>query len=232
MAFRKKFMHVLNDSVDLAVIQECEHKDKLTIALQNIPYNDIIWYGDNPHKGIAVISFNDVYIKRKPNFNPEFQYVLPVDVTVNDQRLTLFAIWTMPHKTERQKRYVGQIWGAIHYYKKAFKEASILIGDFNSNAIWDAEYKIGNHSDVVSFLKVFGISSLYHDLHNEAHGEESEPTIYLLKQKSKPYHLDYCFASSSLVTERTSIDVGAIEDWLMYSDHMPVVVRNLELGRS
>ncbi len=229
MAFRKKFMHVLDDSIDIAVIQECEHKEKLEIALADTPYNDIIWYGNNKHKGIAVISFNDVHVTLSKNFNTEFEYILPIDVSVNNTHLNLFAIWAMPHKTERRKRYVGQIWGAINYYKKAFESPSILIGDFNSNAIWDKEHKNGNHSDVVSFLDDFGISSLYHELKEEVHGTESEPTIYLLKQHTKPYHLDYCFISKTMLSNQTTIEIGGIEEWLEYSDHMPLFVKGLNL---
>lgn len=227
MAFRKKFMHVLNPSIDIAVIQECEHIEKLKIGLAGTPHNEIIWYGNNIHKGIAIISFNDVHIALSEHFNQEFEYILPIDLIIKKQHLKLFAIWAMPHKLERRKRYVGQIWGAVNYYKEAFESNSILIGDFNSNAIWDKEHKHGNHSDVVSFLDKYNIRSLYHELKNEAPGQEKEPTIYLLKQKSKPYHLDYCFASNELITAKTTIEVGRIEDWLKYSDHMPLMVKGL-----
>ena len=37
------------------------------------------------------------------------------------------------------------------------------------------------------------IISLYHTIKSEDHGEEKDPTLYLLKKQTKPYHLDYCF---------------------------------------
>jgi endonuclease/exonuclease/phosphatase family metal-dependent hydrolase len=40
---------------------------------------------------------------------------------------------------------------------------------------------------------------------------------------TKPYHIDYAFASADLVG-RCELDVGKSIDWLHLSDHMPLVV--------
>ena len=227
MAFRKKYESLISMKPDLLVIQECENESKLQKALDQIDYHQIIWYGKNPNKGVAVISFNNIKIELSPDHNPEYEYVIPIKVKVGRRKINLFAIWAMPHKTDRKKNYVGQIWGAINYYKTELKKNSILIGDFNSNAFWDDKYKIGNHSQVVQFLNERKIYSLYHRQENLNHGDEKDPTIYLLKQKTKPYHLDYCFASSKLISEKTTCEIGKHDDWIKLSDHMPVVVKGL-----
>ena len=227
MAFRKKYQTVLNSKIDLAIIQECENPEKLKTALSKIKHNQIIWHGNNPNKGIAIISFKNVTIKLNKSFNPEFEYILPIKLTVEKRVINLLAIWAMPHPTTNAKSYVGQIWQAIHYYKNLLKEDSILVGDFNSNAFWDNKRKEGNHSDVVDFLQNLQIKSIYHISRKLEHGKERQPTFYLVKNRRKPYHLDYCFVSKSIINSQTKLRIGSYNKWIGFSDHMPVWIDHL-----
>ncbi|GLR19867.1 endonuclease/exonuclease/phosphatase family protein [Portibacter lacus] len=226
MAFRKKWNAVVELNPDILVIQECEHESKYKLD-QLIPdYNEFIWIGENLNKGIGIISFNNYHIDLLPNYSDDFKYIIPLEVT-GVSTFNLFAIWAMPHKT-KLKSYVGQIWNALNYYHSEINASSLLVGDWNSNAIWNHERKIGNHGQVVDFLEEFGIRSIYHELRKEEHGDELEPTLFLLKNKEKPYHMDYCFASKDKITEKTTVRVGKYEDWIHLSDHMPVIVDHLE----
>lgn len=54
MAFRKKYKKVMELKPDLLVIQECENDAKLNSHLNSLNYNQLVWIGNNPHKGIAV----------------------------------------------------------------------------------------------------------------------------------------------------------------------------------
>ncbi len=229
MAFRKKYEKVVALKPDLLVIQECENGIKLQSHLESIDYNQLIWYGNNPNKGVAILSFNDLKIEINPNHNPEFEYIIPVDLYLGKRKINLFCIWAMPHKTVRAKRYVGQIWGAINYYEKDLNDDSILIGDFNSNAIWDEKKRVGNHTDVVNFLDKKNIKSIYHNNSGIKHGEEKDPTLFLLKNKEKPYHIDYCFLSNALFSKQTTIEIGKYKEWIKLSDHMPLIVNNVIL---
>ncbi len=200
---------------------------KLPLELRH-NYNQFIWVGDNINKGVGIISFNDYQIKLSDCYTDQFKYIIPLEVTRSDKSVFyLFALWAMPDKV-KAKSYVGQVWGAMKHYKSLISEKSILIGDFNSNQIWDKERKGGNHTHCVDLLASNDIESLYHRQNKEAHGSESTPTIYLLKQMNKPYHLDYCFASQSMITHQTSIEIGDPAIWLERSDHMPLVVRGLQ----
>ena len=230
MAFRKKYEYVTAIGTDLLVIQECEHKQILEKALDLEAYNDIIWIGNNKNKGLGVISFNDYYLEQLDVYNEAYKYVLPLKLSKERNSINVLAIWAMPHEKDRKKDYVGQVWGAINYYKHLFDGPTILVGDFNSNAIWNAQRKEGNHTDVVNFLAAKKILSLYHNENKVEHGEEKDPTIYLLKNLKKPYHLDYCFASSKLIGNKTSIEVGKHKDWLKLSDHMPLLINGLKFG--
>ncbi len=229
MAFRKKFESIIKLKPDVLVIQECESHAKLGKHLEEINYNQIIWYGNNPNKGIAILSFNSFGIEINENHNPEFDYIIPIKLKLNQKIINLFAIWAMPHKSQRNKGYVGQIWGAINYYEQELNKESILIGDFNSNAMWDKKRKIGNHTDVVHFLAQKEIHSMYHESHKRNHGGEQDPTLFLLKNKQKPYHMDYCFASATLSSKETTFSIGRYEDWIGLSDHMPIIIDHLNI---
>lgn len=227
MAFRKKWPRIVSFQPDLLIIQECEQESKYK-ASQRIPnYNEFIWVGDNPNKGVGILSFNDYHIELVEDYNKAFRYVIPIKVT-GATTFNLFAIWAMPHKN-RLKGYVGQIWRALQYYKSYLSTDTILVGDWNSNAIWDTTRKIGNHAQCVALLQKHHIVSVYHELKGEMPGKELEPTLYLLKQATKPYHLDYCFVPKKMISDQTSIEVGRMADWMDVSDHMPVMVSGLRL---
>jgi exonuclease III len=46
----------------------------------------------------------------------------------------------------------------------------------------------------------------------------------MYRHKDKPYHIDYCFASKDLLDKVSSVEIGDYDDWIKYSDHVPVVV--------
>jgi len=227
MAFRRKWQYLLPYSPDIMVIQECEHVSKYKPA-DLIPVdNQFIWHGENLNKGIGIIALNGYQIKISDNYRKKYKYIIPIKVTrPAGETFNLFAIWAMSDKV-KAKSYVGQVWAAVKYYKKNFSEDTILIGDFNSNQIWDTERKKGNHTDCVNLFAKHNIESIYHRQTREAHGSESTPTIYLLKQLTKPFHLDYCFASQSIIKPSTKISIGTPEKWLTRSDHMPLIIDDL-----
>jgi len=227
MAFRKKWPHLLTFDPDIMVIQECEVKSKYALGQQIPGLNDFIWIGDNENKGIGILSFKNIRLSLASEHVDKFRYIVPVDVT-GYISVRLWAIWAMPEKGSKRNSYVGQIWNAVNHYKSFLKsKQTILIGDFNSNAIWDQERYPENHSMLVKLLAERNIHSLYHEQTGEAHGLESIPTFFLVKKKEKPYHLDYCFASSDLIKPETTIEVGHFADWIKLSDHVPLIIGNL-----
>jgi len=223
MAFRNKYSHIISLKPDLIIIQECENEEKLKLAFDKIDYNQILWFGDNPNKGIAVISFQDYTMELRDDYNSNFKYIIPLSLKINSIKVNLFAIWAMPHKSKKSKSYIGQIWEAIHYYSKELNNPSILIGDFNSHIRWDSKRSPGNHTGVVAFLESKHIVSCYHSFQNIDQGEESDPTWFMYKHEDKPYHLDYCFVSTSL-SDSMKCNIGKYENWIDLSDHMPLQI--------
>ncbi len=223
MAFRKKFERIFALKPDLLFIQECEHPDRLNETIDPSLYNEIHWYGDNPHKGLAVLNFTEFKLHFLKTHNPEFRYILPYQLEINKSAIQLFHIWAMPHENDRAKSYVGQIWQAIQYYSYS-EEATILIGDFNSHVQWDKERKHGNHSDLVNYLADKSIVSAYHLQRNMQAGDEKEDTYFMYKKRDKGYHMDYCFLSTSLLQANFNCRIGKYENWIELSDHLPIIL--------
>lgn len=223
-AFRKKANVILSYQPDILILPESEHPDKLfdnlTIPKPNCHY----WHGDNIHKGIGIYFYTDYKFELLPEFNPEFRYILPFRITGDGQTFILFAIWAMSNKENYEARYIGQIWRAINHYSSRLSGSTILVGDFNSNKIWDYKKRVGSHSDVVRKLEENNIQSIYHKHFHFEQGREEHPTFFLQRKQNKPYHIDYCFVSSNLIDKVKNVEVGSFADWIEHSDHMPLII--------
>lgn len=223
-AYRKKAKLVLKYDPDIVVIPECEHPDKLKFEKDIKQPGDVVWFGNNHHQGLGIVSYSDYKIQLSRIHNPEFRIVLPLIVSNNKNRFLLFAVWAN-NPDDKPNQYVGQVWKAINFYSKQLKsKKTILVGDFNSNAIWDKPRREGNHSTVVGFLEKKGIHSTYHKFFKQEQGKEEHSTLYMYRHKNKPYHLDYCFASKDLIEKLKLVEVGNHKDWCKHSDHTPVIV--------
>ncbi|MES1181200.1 MAG: endonuclease/exonuclease/phosphatase family protein [Flavobacterium sp.] len=222
MAYRKKAGHILAHKPDIVVVPECEHPDKLRFNDDITKPTDVLWFGENKNKGLGIFSYSHFRFKLIRTHNPAFKMIIPIAVSGNDYKFTLFAVWAN-NPADPDGVYVEQVWKALHHYKLS-KKNTILAGDFNSNTIWDRKYRIGNHSHVVDHLQKKGITSCYHLHHNQLQGREEHPTHYLYRHRDKPYHLDYCFASADLACKIESVEIGDFDFWKQYSDHVPVIV--------
>lgn len=224
MAFRKKAGLILAYQPDIIVVPECEHPDKIKFDPALPQPSGQLWFGDNPHKGLGIFAYNGYQLKKGRNHQKDLKLIAPVIVTRDDKKFNLFAIWAN-NPDDPDGQYVEQVWKAIHFYKRQIrKQQTILIGDFNSNTIWDRKYRTGNHSHVVDHLAKKGIQSCYHYHQKQEQGRELHPTFYLYKRKDKPYHLDYCFASTDLLRQIQTVEIGDYDSWKAYSDHVPVMV--------
>lgn len=230
MAFRKKIQLVLDLQPDILVIQECEHPEKIMKLTPDFKPHSWVWAGDNLNKGLAAFTFSDLTLSVFKNHNPSIKNILPVRVKGIDFIGHLFCIWAN-NPEDGDGQYVTQVWKAVHEYQRIIKKNNtMLIGDFNSNAIWDRPRRIGNHSHVVERLAKKGIASAYHHFFEEDHGRETMPTFFLYKNETKPYHLDYCFLSADLMDQVKKIELPPYKEWKHLSDHLPIIV-DLKLPR-
>jgi len=223
MAFRKKAGIILNYKPDILIVPECEHPDKLKFNTDTPEPRDILWFGANKNKGLGIFSYSDFKFKLLKKHDPELKMIVPVAVT-GPFNFTLYAIWAN-NPTDPDGQYVTQVWKAIHHYNRLLtNRESILIGDFNSNTIWDKPRRAGNHSTVVEHLEKKGIHSVYHRYFKQVQGKEQHPTLYMYRKKDKAYHIDYCFVSEPIANKLKSVEVGDYDSWIKYSDHVPVII--------
>lgn len=223
-AFRNKNEQVLKLNPDILVVPECENGERLKFGKLTPKPTDFFWYGDKPNKGIAIFSYSNYKFELLKEFNPKFRYIIPLKVFNEKESFLLFAIWAMDNKKNPLARYIGQIWLAINYYSDLLNYNTILIGDFNSNQIWDEKERVGNHTHVVEKLKENKIYSLYHKTNNCEHGKELNHTFFMYRKKEKPYHIDYCFASEHFVKNNYQLKLENCDDWISISDHVPMII--------
>jgi exodeoxyribonuclease-3 len=223
MAFRKKADLLLAYEPDILVIQECECIERLPFTDTQKP-SDMLWFGNNQHKGLAVLSYNGLKLSVLDGHNKDLQTIVPISVSGGQFNFNLFAVWAW-NPTDKDGKYVEQVWKAVHHYDDLLLlKPTILAGDFNSNTIWDRKRRAGNHSNVVKYLEEKGIHSAYHLLHQQIQGKEQHPTFYLYRHQDKPYHLDYCFVSEDFAKTICAVEVGDHGFWSEYSDHVPIIV--------
>lgn len=222
MGFRKKIEKILPLKANILVIPECEHPEKWKEKNAQKDIVQFLWYGKNPNKkGIGIITLDNTYqIELHPDYNDKFRYIIPLRVS-GEREFIMFAVWSQNDK-ERYNSYIGQIYLALEKYASLLKEPCIIVGDWNSNKKFDYIKRVKTHSEVVELLKRVGIMSAYHYLSKEEHGQELEPTHYFRKEKTRPFHIDFLFASEIFLDQLKSYNIGSYEEWIKFSDHMPI----------
>jgi len=217
--FREKIKLFSPDSFDVLVVQECENTESAAKAYENAGWK-YAWIGDNIHKGLGVFVPKSLDIGTLDWGISDCKYFLPVQI---DQSLVMVAVWAKGGKSN-SVRYAGQITRFLDQHAAEIDcNSTIIIGDFNSNSIWDKRHKKANHTQNNMRLNSIGLKSLYHAVHSVESGGEKHPTFYLSYDKAKPYHIDYAYIPESLLAKST-MEIGMPDRWLKYSDHMPLFI--------
>lgn len=212
--FERKAALLAGLDADLTVLQE--------VAAPIGKRPDTLWFGDNPRQGVAVIARAPYTLRRMRELAGAPKYVVPILVE-GPRPFLLFAVWTL---AARPLRYVRALTTALdRYARRIAAHETVFLGDFNSNAIWDAKDPAEhNHASMVARMQAQGLVSAYHHHRREAHGAESRPTFYLQWKEAKPYHLDYCFLPAAWAARIRSVEVGGYAAWKAHSDHRPLLV--------
>lgn len=222
-ALRKKLQKLIELNADIYIIQECENP----IYSKDEKYVDWaknhLWIGDSKNKGIGVFAKDNIVIKNLdwPNVYKDHQVKHFLPFSTNDN-FEFLAVWTHQNNSPNFG-YIGQFWKYLQVNKNFLKN-TIIIGDFNSNSIWDEWDRWWNHSDVVRELSEIGIESTYHFFTKEEQGKESKATYFHNRKLEKPYHIDYCFAPKEQISKFKNLEIGKYENWLESSDHLPLIV--------
>lgn len=207
--FREKFKEIIKYNADIYVIQECEDPSQSKNEQYTFFSKNHLWIGDNKNKGLGVFCNESIKLEAKDWQSHSLRYFLPV--TIND-KVNLICVWAC-------KPYIEEyfIYQSININR--YDSNTIIIGDFNSNSIWDKKNSNRTHTAVVNELEKIRLRSIYHLKSCENQGQESEKTFYLYRNLEKGYHIDHCFAFPDIVR-----DYKILSDtkWLNYSDHIPI----------
>ena len=231
MALDRKVDVLLDLAPDIAIVCECAEPDRRRLRSRSSwMQGDPVWIGRNPHKGLAVFAFNGYAIRLAESYHPALRYIAPVHIG-GPTECNLLAVWAQNASAGGiRKNQLGPLRRALSRYKGFLGERpAVVAGDLNSNTIWDKSGWRINHSTKVRILEQsFGLVSAYHAVRGEAHGAESEPTLYWRdRTKDGPtYHIDYIFVPSLWIGKVRELSIGTFETWCGsgLSDHVPVVV--------
>jgi len=231
---------------DILVIPECREMDMEESGYDK-EHRD--WWGDhkeatdnsgNVNKkndlGVGVFWKDGITVTQMPQWketlskNNDFRYLVPYKVEGNFEPFTLIAVWTKNKMDAGDPLdYVQKAHAAVDHYKNIglLDGRVVLIGDFNSNSIWDNNYrKECNHSALVEKLKQMEIK--------DCSGSLEKYNTYYYCYNSKEYSVvdDYCFASAKM-SESAKFSVPNSNKWILengakrwrgLSDHCPIIV--------
>lgn len=198
---------------DIAVVSECPRLPDRSPRRH--------WSGDDPRRGVAVLASSRYTLAPLRLRTPLPRWVIPIRVR-GPVSFLLLAVWA---KNEGRDRYVRGVVRAIRLLRRHIRAGpTVILGDLNSNAIWDDEHPEGwGHSGLVALLDSLGLTSAYHHWHDESHGQERRPTFFEYRHRHRPYHLDYCFLPQAWLPRLTSVRIGGFARWTRWSDHLPLI---------
>ncbi len=210
--FREKYEEILEIDADIYVIQECENPKKYLNSKYAEHFSNYLWIGNNDSKGLGVFAKNHISLSLNNNYQSFcLRHFLPV--RVNNQ-FDILAVWAC-------RPYIEEYYIYQSINKANYEADTIIIGDFNSNAIWDKKNGTRTHTAVVQELSEINLVSAYHLVSGEKHGYETQSTFFLYRHTDKGYHIDYAFANPIKIK---SFEIISNKNWLNYSDHMPIVL--------
>ena len=220
-ALRNKFSALQDLLPDVSIVQECEDPSRSTSDAYKEWAGNYLWVGANKNRGLGVFAKPHISIEPVALKSDGLETFLPCRL---QHSILLVGVWT--RQTDSYDfRYIGQLWKYLQLHKTLLGSTrSVVIGDLNSNVIWDRRHSVSNHSDVVRELAKIGLESAYHKVRSVPQGDEPDPTFFLQRNLKKPYHIDYAFLPAAWMLSCT-VEIGDSANWLEYSDHMPLRVK-------
>lgn len=151
MGFAKKRHLVQALNPDIAILPETSQRD---IEETQAPFK--AWVGSNPHKGLGIVGFTN----RSYTLH-EACTLLPWHIPFSVDGPNVIGLWS--HVRDKDLKYVRVTHEVIDRHAGFLSSApSLIIGDFNSNTVWDREHPGRNHSMLVKKLEALGLQSVYH----------------------------------------------------------------------
>ena len=197
----------------IVFVQECEK-----LPLNYFPKYKYLWIGKNDKKGMAVM-INGGSAKIDDRYNESFIYFLPINSDLGN----ILGVWAYNHRAQKKfgNGFHGETSKAISYYSNFLNQdkTSLLAGDFNNSIIWDRKNSSNTFKKSIKEIEDKGFISSYHSNYGDEFGKESLKTFFHTKKQSLGYHIDFIFSRKKI----SSFCLGSFEEWIKYSDHMPLI---------
>ncbi|GLB47536.1 hypothetical protein WR164_15150 [Philodulcilactobacillus myokoensis] len=197
--FSDKFDNLIKIKADLYLVQEVnERKKNNWINNPKFPINNYLYlrktngkYHD--YKGVLAFSYSKHRIKINRHLNDlnmrYYQYF-------NFNHFRILNVWTHPNYIENLVSIL------LSNEKELFKNNHLLImGDFNSNVIWNYKHKFSNQNNFNDITRRHGIVSAYHLVNKESFGNEHDFTFRMYKHFNQKYHMDYAYAAKDKIVD-------------------------------
>ena len=213
---------IISLNPDIAIIPESEYLRNINSDKYHLKAKQHLWFprGER-NKVLSVLIYGNYKMDVYDYFKKEYKIIVPLSIT-GKTTFDLYAIYAN-NPEDPDNQYIEQVLKAINHYHDKLNDNCMLIGDFNSNIIFDKTYNNTYHSQVIELLNKKHIYSCYHSYFKEEPGKETMPTLYMQKKEGRPYHIDYCFASETYIKRIKGITIGKYKDWIHLSDHMPII---------
>lgn len=144
------------------------------------------------------------------------------------QRLRLGAVDILAAWVKPQGSYTAPAQRTLTHFLRSKPRSNpalhrIVLGDLNLNPGFDRVKATGRATALVAMLGRYGMRSLYHQHSGEDFGTETRATHYFLRDRSRPFHIDFIFASWGLTLRR--LELGDPADWIGtgLGDHVPLI---------
>lgn len=207
--FRNKRHYLTAFNADLYIIAEAESPQKILAVDYHQKIQDYLYVKfPRDKKGLFVYTLSDNSIVRLNWDDFRMRYFCPFSF----RGYSFLGVWA-------KDNYIEDIYLYARFHLNDLKNA-ILIGDFNSNVIWDEEHGYRTHSDFNEIMDQIGHVSVYHSQEHVDFGKERQATFYLYRHLKRPYHIDYVYAPQNL---KCHISFGNVE-FIQHSDHLPIIL--------
>jgi exonuclease III len=214
--FMRKFGHLERLRPDIAILQEVRLSCLEYAALKA----NSIWLGAEGQKGLAAVGYGGWQLSAAPIVVPD-KWFLPLWATKDGHCINIVAVWV-----DSTKDCVPPTLRALNVLHKFITSGpTIFAGDFNQSVTLDKRKVPGRRfRDVLDAFGKHGMSSAWHQLHAEEHGEETSPTHYWRWNPESKFHIDFAFGSPGLKVNTATL--GAYDKYVLgkVSDHVPLIV--------
>lgn len=217
--FKKKKGALAALKPDIAVLCEAPLTNPFEASLLDGP---VSWHsaGSVPNKGLAVAGFHEE-LQSEAGRSPSCRWGVAVS---RQDGPGVLGVWSVPLPGQR---YGQEVLGIIDSHADWIAGGGVIVaGDFNidANGVGNGARGAVLFAEIIRRLAELGLVSAYHSWNGEAFGEESAMTHYHQRRPDRGFHIDYCFIPKEWHTAVRAVVVGAPEQWLQHSDHMPILV--------